>query len=295
MSFFPIIFYTIIILHFISWGLNMFKSIKLVISLLLSCIILFSIRPLNATRVDTLAQPQPVSALTWPYIDPSLHPTFAPIVLDGMLYGGYDFESQSFVSEVFLNDNDFKNMFCDTYEAYQYIDSTLYSNTLKGNLTVGSSLNPYPRPVTIIDPTHPFYLELIQNILLEQGLDAAPILSKGYYFDLEGDGTMELLILASNMDEACYRDRQVDYPTYSFILYRKIVEGTVKNILINPYFYKANTPITTINALDGIADLNQDNIFEVLLTTQNGSTFFTINELTLEGLNPLLTYYICGY
>jgi hypothetical protein len=125
-----------------------------------------------------------------------------------------------------------------------------------------------PRPVDVLDPTIPDYTAAVRAFLDERGLRTAPVnVTQVVRADLDGDGTAEVLVVASNLPPSGLGARAGDY---TIVLLRRVAgSGVDTTVLFEDLHETADTelPSWASASLFGIADLNGDGVMEVVLDT----------------------------
>lgn len=126
--------------------------------------------------------------------------------------------------------------------------------------------NLMPRAVKEISKTDATYLKIVGDFARSKGI-AKPIakISQGFRVDLDGDGSEEVLLAATNYKSGIMaRTYSGDY---SFLLLRKIVGGKAQNILIGGEFYPKPSEFAAPNeySIQAIADLNGDGRMEFVM------------------------------
>jgi hypothetical protein len=133
------------------------------------------------------------------------------------------------------------------------------------------------RPTTEISADDPFYRQVVLDWLTSEGVNAPEIQSlRIFRVDLEGDGTDEVFISATHLDESQHMTRAGDY---SIVLMRKVVgNDAVTNALVGDV-YNSQAPELTYPrtySLANFIDLNQDGIAEVIVEIQQWEGFGAI-------------------
>lgn len=266
------------------------------------------------------------SILTPKYITSQERPTLSssfvdPIVVNGFLLGALitsnegDISTTEYKGVLYLPDNiSYGNTLCNVFNDSTYIGSAKYDNldTLSNNqFVLGSRIDPFPRPVLTLDPLNPDYLNLVQTVLTEQGLkDVSPVIQTLYYFDLdgsfdqEGPDNMEALIHASNIDPVLYSSSVFNdinphfpilpYNTYSYLILVDSKDGQLTYTLLDQFTFKPNEPITTRLIVEGVLNLDDDFIFDLVTTKQDPNTLIQAFRITNDKLKPFLSHYICA-
>ncbi|MDH3493641.1 MAG: hypothetical protein OEM82_08840 [Acidobacteriota bacterium] len=137
-------------------------------------------------------------------------------------------------------------------------------------IAFGANLNwnPVPRKVVAISTKSPVYRDIVRKYLRTKGITRPVVkIKESYRTDLEGDGRDEVVILAENYSDFGPAARKGEY---SFLMVRKIVGKSVRNILITGDFYKEAIEFGAPNRLEisGILDLDGDGILEIVVYGQ---------------------------
>jgi hypothetical protein len=130
----------------------------------------------------------------------------------------------------------------------------------------GQIWNLMPRALKVISKTDATYLKIVNDFVRTKGIaKPAAKISQAYRVDLDGDGTEEVILAATN-----YRGGlmpSVKAGDYSFLLLRKVVAGKPQNILIAGEFYPKAIEFSAPNefSIQAIADLNGDGRMEIVM------------------------------
>ncbi|GGL75781.1 hypothetical protein GCM10010840_12360 [Deinococcus aerolatus] len=172
-----------------------------------------------------------------------------------------------------------------------------------------AGLNARPRPVTALPVGNETYRQIVRTELLRRGLNNPKVRLVGLTrSDLDGDGTLEVLIEATS-----YGERSGIHPPpvgqpgdYSLVLLRHVVRGQVLTVTlgadiapqtpVNADAPLPTRPLATLSRLAGIADLNGDGRMELVLygAYYEGSSY-TVNEWTpARGLTDTPLQTGCG-
>lgn len=151
-------------------------------------------------------------------------------------------------------------------------ESIFDESSLKPILAIGASAkwNPLPRVPQKLSPTNKTYQKIALDFLKTKGMSIKNVkLENAFSIDLEGDGTDEIFLEATN-----YKDKNGEISStaragnYSFVLMQKIINGKAKNFLIEGEFHPKKPEeedyITEFD-LSAFADLNGDGKIEVIL------------------------------
>jgi hypothetical protein len=143
-----------------------------------------------------------------------------------------------------------------------------FGGETKNGVAVGlnAKWNLTPRAVKEISKTDATYLKIVGDFARSKGI-AKPIakISQGFRVDLDGDGTEEVLLAATNYKTEL---KLRIYPgDYSFLLLRKVINGKAQNILIGGEFYPKSSEFAAPNeySIQTIADLNGDGRMEIVM------------------------------
>jgi hypothetical protein len=161
----------------------------------------------------------------------------------------------------------------------------------------GANWNVVPRVMSQIDTENKTYTKIVSDFLKTKGFKTSEVkITQGVSVDLDGDGKNEVLLTATNQLET------EDYGSgYSFVLLRKIVGKSVKNILLAGDFYPKKIASVELSAFEvgAIADLNGDGKMEIVLNSYHpyydggGSEVFQMIGMKAVPIKPLVTG--CGF
>ena len=133
-------------------------------------------------------------------------------------------------------------------------------------LSVSCAWNPFPRPPKAQGLQGKAYLDEVRARLRANRLRAEPVVTESFRFDLEGDGTEEVLVIATNADATIPVFRK---NTYTLVLFRRLVAGKVETTVLHEAYYRedqsgmADSP--TGYSFGGVLDLNGDGRLELIL------------------------------
>jgi hypothetical protein len=145
-----------------------------------------------------------------------------------------------------------------------------------GMVGVLDGWNVEKRAVTDLSADGQFYQQVVIDWLMANGV-AAPRVGDGdlqiFRVDLEGDGTDEIFISETHLDESQHTTQAGDY---SIVLMRKVEGNEAKTVLVAGDVYRSQELEITFPKTYSIAnfvDLNQDGVQEVLVDIQKWEGF----------------------
>jgi len=224
-------------------------------------------------------------ALTAIYSKEIKQKSINPLVISDLLMGGT-------INNIWV-DNDKMSKMIKGGEVYQVYDFSKYLGYGKGSkieieesagaqwieiktkgkkiddyIAIGGKWNIYPRKITQQSLNDNNCKNIVKEVLQKNGLkNVKIILKQNYSVDIDGDGSEEVFITASNID---YNDLKTEIVknTYSIIILRKIINNKAENIVLQKSIYADNKSFeegcSTIYKIDYIADLNNDGVMEVV-------------------------------
>ncbi len=132
-------------------------------------------------------------------------------------------------------------------------------------LSSGARWNAMPRLPKKIGVKSRVYKKIVKKFLIGKGIRKPKVkIQEIYRVDLEGDGQSEVIIRATNNKRFGASESVGDY---SFVIVRKIVGKTVKNILLTGDFSKKRVEFSAPNRheVSGILDLDGDGKMEIVV------------------------------
>jgi len=130
------------------------------------------------------------------------------------------------------------------------------------------------RDVTELSADGEFYQQVVTDWLTEKGVSKPQLDSIHVYrVDLEGDGTDEIFISASHLDDSQHTTKAGDY---SIILMRKVIgNNAVTDLVVGDVYDSKDQEITypRTYSLANFIDLNQDGVLEVVVSFQKWEGF----------------------
>ena len=264
-------------------------------------IFLFSVLGILIFIISFLATPSTKA------FDPATH----PIVIDKILMGGSGNDvwiDASYGKYWNLKEKKYKLYKMRSYigkgtgsEIYQGPPSMTEIVRMKKNGTylnnfvaIKSNWKFFPQKIKKGSNKSPTYKKVVKKILRKNDLGhLKPKIKQIFKVDLNGDGTKEKIIHASNIDfnnPKWYQDKD----TYSVVFVRKLVNGKKKNIILRKSFYTEDRDfadgITYTHRIRAIGDFNGDGIMEVVVETRYyEGTGFSIFEIKKRKTNSVLS------
>ena len=170
--------------------------------------------------------------------------------------------------------------------------------SLKPILAIGANAkwNPLPRNPKKLGLTNKTYQKIGLDFLKTKGMKVKSLkLENAFSIDLEGDGTDEIFIEATN-----YKDKNGEIGgvaragNYSFVVMRKNINGKPKDFLIEGEFHPKKPKIEDYISefdLSAFADLNGDGKMEIILNNlySYGGESTEIYELKKNVLKNVLS------
>jgi hypothetical protein len=125
-----------------------------------------------------------------------------------------------------------------------------------------------PRKVTILSNQNSAYLAVTRKFLLDHGVNSAPRITKVVKADLDGNGTDEVIIEASNRDDlingGMHGSKAGDY---SLVLLRYERHGKAFEHVLE--FHRAKPEnMNYLNRLLAVADFDGDGIMEIVVSSR---------------------------
>lgn len=124
------------------------------------------------------------------------------------------------------------------------------------SIAIGGQWNALPRPVQVLSNSIAAYRDVLARVLAQNGIkssDAAP--AQTLRVDLDGDGTMEVLIAASNHSGLATAAKAGDY---SVVLLQKIVKGAVRSIPVVSQYHQTAKEFAAVDQYRIVAVLDVD-------------------------------------
>ena len=161
----------------------------------------------------------------------------------------------------------------------------------KGVIALAAPWNALPRKPQVIDPTQKVYVDAVSDFLKTRGIEQPQVkMESSLRVDLDGDGEEEVLISATNYFR---KDNRVPMRSpagsYSMVLLRRLVAGTVKTQLVEGEFHpkayvRKEDSFDAPNAYRVIAtlDLDGDGKLEVVVS----SNYYEGEAITIYRCNP---------
>ena len=171
----------------------------------------------------------------------------------------------------------------------------------------GLSWEALPRTSRAISPV-PAHERSAADVLRSEGLtDPTPSINEVIQIDLEGDGTDEAIIVATNGSEPYFASKAGDH---SLIVMRRLEDGNLEEV---PLFVNATSDAEAeaagpaeaapnlaavplaVATLEGVADLNGDGTLEVVIRLRGNSFANVLVYDLVEGLAEPVLDVGCGW
>lgn len=163
----------------------------------------------------------------------------------------------------------------------------------RGAIALSASWNALPRKPRIADVTQPVYVEAVREFLAQHRLPQAAVkITQILRVDLDGDGSEEVLISATNYLTKDGVPSSAPGGSYSFVLLRRMVSGKVKTQLVAGEFYPHGKNFNAPNRYSVLAllDVDGDGKMEVIVESayyEGGAT--TVYRCTPEKIEELVS------
>lgn len=141
----------------------------------------------------------------------------------------------------------------------------------KGEIAVGGKWNTMPRVPQTLSNNSPVYRKIVADILKQHDLKPNVKITKIVRVDLEGDGSDEVLISATNHKGYEGQPNSVSSRSlaneYSILFLRKLVGGKVVTQMLAEEYHKKNMAFGApeIFNIAGVWDLNGDGRMEIVI------------------------------
>ncbi len=153
----------------------------------------------------------------------------------------------------------------------------------------GADFNPVPRVPQKLDANGAVYKKVVADFLKTKKINNPVVkIEQIFRVDLEGDGKDEVVIRATNYKNFGASENKGEY---SFVLLRKIVGESVKDILLAGDFSTKDVEFSAPNTheISAIADLNGDGKMEIVIYGQYYEGHWNeAYEITGEKANKVL-------
>jgi hypothetical protein len=160
-----------------------------------------------------------------------------------------------------------------------------------GVIAIAASWNALPREPKAIDTTQTVYVDAVRDFLKTKGIEQPKVkIDDILRIDLDGDGEEEVLISAANyFGKADRVPMRSPAGSYSMVLLRRLVEGTVKTQVgageFHPKAYvskEGSFDAPSIYKVIATLDLDGDGKLEVVV----GSDYYEGGETTIYRCDP---------
>jgi hypothetical protein len=146
------------------------------------------------------------------------------------------------------------------------------SKNFNGQIAVSADWNPVPRHLRVQNPQQKFYRSEVARVLRARGIKNPKVrIAQLWRVDLDGDGTDEVLLLATNHRGQKAGPNGISSASsagdYSLALLRKIVDGKVRTLTLAQEIYPQAKTFNAPNVFSfaGVYDLNGDGKMEIVL------------------------------
>jgi hypothetical protein len=131
--------------------------------------------------------------------------------------------------------------------------------------------NALPRQAKSHNTNTGYFIDVVKDILGEKGLPESKIdIKRLIGVDLEGDGTEEVVISATDYELKALTPH-TDIGSYSVIILRKIINGSVKNIIIKEQYSKEKPEYKYVFDCPLILDVDNDGEMELVIESRFGA------------------------
>lgn len=169
-----------------------------------------------------------------------------------------------------------------------------YENFFSKKIAISSNWNALPRIPKMQNNNNDNYKKIFEDILKSKGIyDTKVNIRQIIRIDLEGDGTEEVLITASNIDFPL--DVVKKNNTYSIVMLRKIVNGSVENRILKEEYYNEDGSFESgcpfVYYIPGVLDANGDGIMEIFIEEKyyEGESM-EVYEIKKNNIKRVLSY-----
>ncbi|MBV9210879.1 MAG: hypothetical protein JOZ52_09640 [Acidobacteria bacterium] len=135
---------------------------------------------------------------------------------------------------------------------------------------VAGTWNPLPRAPRIESNDNPTYRNLVASLLTQKGIRRPQVnITKVVRVDLEGDGTDEVIIVATRVHR--FDNGSItpdpDAGDYSLVMLRKVINGKAQTIMLDEEYHPKAAKFTAPNEYDltAVLDLDGDGVMEIIV------------------------------
>ena len=149
---------------------------------------------------------------------------------------------------------------------------TLAKAPKAGVIALGGEWNALPRRAVLTSTDQPVYIKAVAEFLEDRGLKEPKVnITQIARVDLDGDGEEEVLISGTNyFGKKGHLSRTIPAGSYSFVLLRRVVQGSVQTQLIDGEFYPETKTEADPGAYEfaAVLDLDGDGKMEVIVSIE---------------------------
>lgn len=171
------------------------------------------------------------------------------------------------------------NVPCEEFYAVKF------NSKISAGVAIGSAAawDPVPRVPAVLAANNATYRKIVGEVLRSKGITKPNAqIKQAYRVDLDGDGIDEVVLAATYFKGGHVSPRSAA-GDYSFVLLRKVVDGTAQNVIIAGEFIEKAVEFGAQNEykISALADLNGDGNMEIVVYSQyyegNGASVYEID------------------
>lgn len=151
-------------------------------------------------------------------------------------------------------------------------------------IAVAGVADPRPRPVDVWNPEAPVYQQAAAEVATRLGASTPVTVTQLLRTDLDGDGTLEVLVAAEHVTDPEGLSPQVG--DWSVVFLRRVVgDGVATDVLASSVVHGTGDRLERIQ-IAALADLNGDGTMEVALSGRSATGEWTSIQAVGEGGTP---------